>query len=343
MTNIYGDSYFTPEEKDPLVKSVSSRIYSLVIYMDQGYVHYTRKYKNIFYIFSEILPLLNVVLIIFKKIARFIKKTIAKKNLTESIFENIHPNSKKVSIPNKSCRNLEIKILNEHKPKAKIKQGNSLSPRKKSIAEMNCSSILNLNVDSIKNLNLISSSNNIEIKKSEKKLKFVTNNNDNENNSPRVKNLNIIKYLNKNQMKRKTINDPNYNNFIISNFNKNLQTKPVEIRNYKKKPLFPTLYFYMNILFDRLIQPKSFLCFDKKYFIMYNFMVKFLDVASYITMLKYFIIFKDFFISNVVSNSKKKHLFDLDKKINISDEKKMELIENINEKDEDIFSNPIFK
>ena len=343
MTNIYGDSYFTPEEKDPLVKSVSSRIYSLVIYMDQGYVHYTRKYKNIFYIFSEILPLLNVVLIIFKKIARFIKKTIAKKNLTESIFENIHPNSKKVSIPNKSCRNLEIKILNEHKPKAKIKQGNSLSPRKKNIAEMNCSSILNLNVDSIKNLNLISSSNNIEIKKSEKKLKFVTNNNDNENdnNSPRVKNLNIIKYLNKNQMKRKTINDPNYNNFIISNFNKNLQTRPVEIRNYKKRPLFPTLYFYMNILFDRLIQPKSFFCFDKKYFIMYNFMVKIFDISSHIKLLKHFLIFKDFFLS-LEYNSKRKHLFNFDKKININDENKMKEIESINERKGDVFEHQIF-
>jgi len=46
MTNEYGDTYFTPEEKDMLVKSVSSRLYSLVVYMDQGYVRYTSKYKR---------------------------------------------------------------------------------------------------------------------------------------------------------------------------------------------------------------------------------------------------------------------------------------------------------
>ena len=57
MTNVYGDTYFTPEEKDMLVKSVSSRLYSLVVYMDQGYVRYTRKYKNVFIIFSEILDI----------------------------------------------------------------------------------------------------------------------------------------------------------------------------------------------------------------------------------------------------------------------------------------------
>jgi hypothetical protein len=54
MTNVYGDSYFMPEEKDPLVKSVSSRLYSLVVYMDQGYVHYTRRFKKYFFIFFSV-------------------------------------------------------------------------------------------------------------------------------------------------------------------------------------------------------------------------------------------------------------------------------------------------
>ena len=75
MSNIYGDTYFTPPEKDLLVKSTSSRIYSLVIYMDQGYALFKRRYKNIFYIFSEVLPLVNLVLFIFKKTTHFIKST----------------------------------------------------------------------------------------------------------------------------------------------------------------------------------------------------------------------------------------------------------------------------
>ena len=64
--NLYGDTYFMPYEIDPLVKNTSSRLYSLVIYMDQGYNYYTRNYKKIFPIFSDIFPLLNFIYIIFK-------------------------------------------------------------------------------------------------------------------------------------------------------------------------------------------------------------------------------------------------------------------------------------
>ena len=44
-------------------------------------------------------------------------------------------------------------------------------------------------------------------------------------------------------------------------------------KNYIRKELFPiSYYYYMNLIFGRIIKPKSFLCFDKKYFIMYIFM-----------------------------------------------------------------------
>ena len=44
-------------------------------------------------------------------------------------------------------------------------------------------------------------------------------------------------------------------------------------KNYIRKELFPiSYYYYMNLIFCRIIKPKSFLCLDKKYFIMYIFM-----------------------------------------------------------------------
>ena len=46
-------------------------------------------------------------------------------------------------------------------------------------------------------------------------------------------------------------------------------------KNYIRKELFPISYYYMNLIFGRIIKPKSFLCFDKKYFIMYIFMAQF--------------------------------------------------------------------
>ena len=213
--------------------------------------------------------------------------------------------------------------------------------------------MVSLNIESIKNANMNSNitpneKENENEKSKNNYLKLFPDNNDNNGNEakPISSDLNVIRYLNKNQLKGRTVNEQSIDNNLMQELNISIIKRPKRVeskKNYIRKQLFPVSYYYMNIIFDRLIKPKSFFCLDKKYFIMYNFMVKFLDVASHITMLKYFIIFKDFFISNVVSNSKKKHLFDLDKKINISDEKKMELIENINEKDEDIFSNPIFK
>ena len=351
MTNEYGDTYFTPEEKDMLVKGVSSRLYSLVVYMDQGYVRYTRKYKNVFIIFSEILPLVNVLLIAFKIFTRYIKLTVEKKNLTEIIFENLHEVNVEKPMPRKNRNGIEKKIFEDMKPKTKIKSSKNFLNLKKNNAEQNCSSMVSLNIESIKNANMNSNitPNEKENEKSKNNyLKLFPDNNDNNGNEakPISSDLNVIRYLNKNQLKGRTVNEQSIDNNLMQELNISIIKRPKRVeskKNYIRKQLFPVSYYYMNIIFDRLIKPKSFFCLDKKYFIMYNFMVKFLDVASYITMLKYFIIFKDFFISNVVSNSKKKHLFDLDKKINISDEKKMELIENINEKDEDIFSNPIFK
>ena len=353
MTNVYGDTYFTPEEKDMLVKSVSSRLYSLVVYMDQGYVRYTRKYKNVFIIFSEILPLVNVLLIAFKIFTRYIKLTVAKKNLTEIIFENLHEVNVEKPMPRKSRNGIEKKIFEDMKPKTKIKSSKNFLNLKKNNAEQNCSSMVSLNIESIKNANMNSNitpneKENENEKSKNNYLKLFPDNNDNNGNEakPISSDLNVIRYLNKNQLKGRTVNEQSIDNNLMQELNISIIKRPKRVepkKNYIRKQLFPVSYYYMNIIFDRLIKPKSFFCLDKKYFIMYNFMVKFLDVASHITMLKYFIIFKDFFISNVVSNSKKKHLFDLDKKINISDEKKMELIENINEKDGDIFSNPIFK
>lgn len=353
MTNEYGDTYFTPEEKDMLVKGVSSRLYSLVVYMDQGYVRYTRKYKNVFIIFSEILPLVNVLLIAFKIFTRYIKLTVEKKNLTEIIFENLHEVNVEKPMPRKNRNGIEKKIFEDMKPKTKIRPSKIFLNLKKNNAEQNCSSMVSLNIESIKNANMNSNitpneKENENEKSKNNYLKLFPDNNDNNGNEakPISSDLNVIRYLNKNQLKGRTVNEQSIDNNLMQELNISIIKRPKRVepkKNYIRKQLFPVSYYYMNIIFDRLIKPKSFFCLDKKYFIMYNFMVKFLDVASYITMLKYFIIFKDFFISNVVSNSKKKHLFDLDKKINISDEKKMELIENINEKDEDIFSNPIFK
>ena len=345
ITNIYGDSYFMPEEKDPLVKSVSSRIYSLVVYMDQGYVYYTRRYKNIFYIFSEILPLINVLLIILKKFTRYIKLTIARKNISEFIFENIHISNNEKSILGSNFYNLHKKTLYEMKPKTKIRPSKNFLSLKKNIPENNRSSIVNLNTESLKNYN-----NNSPIdKEKNNRLKLGLNRNGNDSLESNLGDVNIIRFLNTSQLKRKTVNEPNRINYSIANLNNNSNNNNINIykktnegnKSDSKGELFPIAYYYMNLLFDRLIKPKSFFCFDKKYFTMYNFMVKIFDISSHIKLLKYFIIFIDFFFSNEY-NTKKKNTPNFNKKININDESKMEEIETINDKNGEIFGKSLF-
>ena len=70
-------------------------------------------------------------------------------------------------------------------------------------------------------------------------------------------------------------------------------------------------------------------------------MVKIFDISSHIKLLKYFIIFIDFFFSNEY-NTKKKNTPNFNKKININDESKMEEIETINDKNGEIFGKSLF-
>ena len=347
MTNVYGDTYFMPDEKDYLVKSTSSRLYSLVIYMDQGYIRYTRKYKNIFYIISEVLPLLNILLLVFKKSTQYIKLTIAKKNITEYLFTNIHQPQMEKLTPFKNFNDIEKKKSQENlKPKIRVSK-NFISKKKQNV-ENNCSCMVNLNAESIKNSNANSANNSVDKEKEKEKgkekpknkhLKLVFNNN-NENES-NLGDINIIKYLNKNQLKRKTVNEPKRMSFSINDSNRNKSTNKLEQYNTDKKEVFPISYYFMNLILDRFIKPKSFFCLDKKYFIMYNFMVQIFDISSHIRLLKHFIIFKDFYFSSEY-NSKRKNLLNLNRKININDEKKMEDIENINDKNGDLFEKSIF-
>ena len=55
MSSLYSDDYFLPINYDPISNnSNTSRIYALNIYMDDGYVYYTRSYKKILLIISNV-------------------------------------------------------------------------------------------------------------------------------------------------------------------------------------------------------------------------------------------------------------------------------------------------
>ena len=68
----------------------TSRFYSFNIYIKSDIVFYNRSYKKrIYLIFSEGLPIVNIVFIIFRFIAKVFKISSENKKITELLFENL--------------------------------------------------------------------------------------------------------------------------------------------------------------------------------------------------------------------------------------------------------------
>ena len=338
ISTIYGESYFWSEEQDPLVKANSSVLFSLDIYMDQGCIFYTRSYRKIFEIFSNIFPVLNILLIAFEKITIWIKSVFANQEMVEILFEKtkIIKNKHKFNFNiDKNIYNFEMQRNTIHiNKRPKFEEALKKSNVKFKNDKLNLINSFNENNDNNSaykefnnNLN-INMKKQSEISKDESHLELF--------NSFKIKKLNKVKEKNGN----------NYNN---NNHKKDEQMKDIEkekvteeyITRKKNKKLFPLYYFFLNIFINKLERPKTFCCLDKKYLIVYNFMGRIFDISSYI------ILFKDFSIYRTIFAKEMKELnFEkLDRKFNIND---CELMHNLEQKifsydsdNNDIFSKTI--
>ena len=90
--SLSGDSYATGDRRDLMNEGSSSRLYSFNIYLKSDIVYFNRSYKKIFLILADGLPIVNVVFIIFKLIAKVFKISSGNKKLTELLFENLQEN-----------------------------------------------------------------------------------------------------------------------------------------------------------------------------------------------------------------------------------------------------------
>ena len=98
MSSLYGDDYYIPKHFDHISNnSNTSRIYTLNIYMDDGLVYYTRTFKKIFLIISNVFPLFKIILFILQKLTQHVKMSFIKRKLTGLIFENNKIKPKKLS------------------------------------------------------------------------------------------------------------------------------------------------------------------------------------------------------------------------------------------------------
>ena len=320
VSTFYGDTYFWQEEQDPLVKSNSSVLFSLDIYMDQGHIYYTRSYKKIFVIISNVFPIVNFLLIIFYKLTVWVKSAFAKQSIVEMIFENskIFKNKKKFYL------NIENNTNNNN-----MKPRNTIYINKRTKFEdnlkINKDKMIPKKINSINNMHIRDNcSANKEPNKSIMKKTVDHNYKDDSHlelfNAFSIKKLIKSKERNGNNKYLSDIDEKSNNVNKDNKDNSNEEYIPKK----EKKSLFPLFYFFMDIFLDKLDKPRSFCCLDKKYLIVYNFMGVLFDISSYVLLFKYFNIYKTVFSEEL----KSLNINRFDKKININNREMMATLEN---------------
>ena len=84
--------------------------------------------------------------------------------------------------------------------------------------------------------------------------------------------------------------------------------------NRHNKYLFPFFYYFLDIIFDNLMNPKKFFTLSKRYFTVYNFMCQIYDISSHVILIKQFNILK-----NILKEKMHDDIYKLYSKININD------------------------
>ena len=255
MSSLYSDDYFLPSNYDPISNnSNTSRIYALNIYMDDGFVYYTRSYKKILLIISNVFPLFKIAFYFIKKITVHAKMSLTKRKLTGLIFENSKIMPKQTFSKKFEDLKLDLRQKDNKSQFSSNKSENELI--KEIISNNNDSNELN-DINFIKKMEYfnINKKNNIENKKdnyinntdviNNKKVENSLNthlNNNNDNNEQNYNNLNTINTdkINSNINISNNLNHHiNINNYIYSNNNNknilnNKISKSLNDENLKK-------------------------------------------------------------------------------------------------------------
>jgi hypothetical protein len=331
MNSLYGDDYYMNYDSDSNDKNVSSRLYSLDIYMDQEMIYYKRSYKKIFLIISDFFPVLKFIMSILKKFTQHFKTSSSKRKLAGLLFENVEINEK--SRASKKLNKLSyISIRQQNKLKNETYYNNSLK-------ELNNKKNETINNSTVKQIS-------IRNKKPKKNIIIYEENN---NNFPSKKssdsdiknsisfnksnlsfnNENIIQMLNK---KGITKMNSNKKSFILSRDSKfkdlysTYKKKKINDVKRENKILFPYFYFFLDFFFDKFRSPQRFCCVSKSYFTMYNFMCQIYDISTHIMLFKQFIILNNIVFDNI-NNYNATFPFEKDNKMNINDQNLLDRIE----------------
>lgn len=283
ISTIYGDNYFSPKESEPIknianINNKSSCIYSLGIYMDFIIIHYSREYKKLLLIISNVFPLFRFALYFIKSFTKHVKMSIIKSKLVGLIFEN------RATPKANLFKYRRLNQLIDEKDKTKYLSVND-GPKELMFGKKNDSSLS-------ENKSICAHSNDKDKDKKSNNKSILLNSNISLNNN------NLINILN-----RKEMSDINSKQVPIlhelPNKPKDDSTSPDKILNNssRKNAVFPFHYFFLDFYFDRLINPQQFHSISQKYFTVYNFMSQIYDISTHILLFKQF---------NLINNGLKK-------------------------------------
>ena len=310
----------------------TSRFYSFNIYLKSDIIYYHRNYKKrVNLIFSEGLPIVNVVFIIFRFIAKVFKISSENKKITELLFENLKEKKSLMKINEKNLNNVTQKLslfknnsqminrkntINNNNNDFSSVQLNPYKSGKQIIFENNNNSIVNSN-----KIKFIKDENNIIFNKlysKNKKEKLYNNSlvlNEKKIMNKNINNNNIDVHKKKiKDTPNLSFNNINNKNDDISQNNENFGNN-ININNknqYIKKKLFPYRYYLCSIFIK---DSKKSLCFTKQFIVVYNFICQLFDISSYLILQREFQTMK-----NTIIGEKQRNIIEKGHKINISSE-----------------------
>jgi len=284
MSNLNGDDYFIPFNIDSNVINKTSKIYSLNIYMDTGLVFYTREYKKILLILSDVFPVLRFILFFIKNFTKQIKMSSTKRKLAGLIFENKEKRPKslfqsRIIYSNKnSNKQMGKQIIEMNQCKNENENNSNIQDNKNSNLEEinNC---LNNN-NCLINQMCMKQSNEQRLYKNNNSSKLILNHDKG------------IKILNEKISKKNLSENPPNAKDHSKTKNK---TNKRKVANY----IFPYYYFFLDIIFDKLIKPQKFFCIPKAYFTVYNFMCQIYDISTHIILFKQFNSLNNMFLEKI--------------------------------------------
>ena len=330
--SLNGDSYATGNETDLMNEGSTSRLYSFNIYLKSDIIYYNRSYKKFYLVIANGLPIVNIVFIIFKLIAKIFKISSGNKKLTELLFENLQRkkimrfdelkfNYLRLNQINTENNNILKNLVNNinNYNKTVYKSSNDLSTAQltgndsvRNVVFQNFRKAKH-SIDNQIKLNFIQNSNKRISEVNNKRISKFFNNTLNapspENN--KNKNKNIKKYRFSQQIQVNKINSKNNDNNNNINKNKSLNSKS----RYVKTTLFPYKYYLCSIFIKNIDFSKKPIFFTKKFISVYNFICQLFDISSYLILQREFEIMK-----NTIMVDKDKDILENRQKINVNDQ-----------------------